>query len=163
MKEGRLEFTFPQGCTASKYDDWAFYRNRFGKIAKSKAVDFLCVHGGCAWLIEVKDYRHSPRTKPSEIHAEVTGKVRDTLAGLAAARMNATGSEKEEARRALNQPRWRVALHLEQVEQPSRLRPTIADPASVRTELRKAVKAIDARAVVVDSQSAHVPWAVRRL
>ena len=93
----------------------------------------------------------------------MAGKVRDTLAGLAAARMNATGSEKEEARRALNQPRWRVALHLEQVEQPSRLRPTIADPASVRTELRKAVKAIDARAVVVDSQSAHVPWAVRRL
>ena len=41
IKEGRLEFTFPQGCTASKYDDWAFYRNQFGKVAESKAVDFL--------------------------------------------------------------------------------------------------------------------------
>ena len=163
IKEGRLEFTFPQGCTASKYDDWAFYRNQFGKIAESKAVDFLCVHGGCAWLIEVKDYRRSPRTKPSEIHAEVAGKVRDTLAGLAAARMNATGSEQKEAHRALNQPRWRVALHLEQVKRPSRLKPKIADPASVCTEIRKAVKAIDAQAVVVDSQYGPVPWVVRRL
>lgn len=163
ITEGKLEFTFPQDCTASKYDEWAFYRNQFGNVAESKAVDFLCIHDGYAWLVEVKDYRRSPRTKPTEIHAEVASKVRDTLAGLAAARMNAADPEKNEARQALNQRRWRVALHLEQARRPSRLRRTVADPATLRIELRRAVKAIDAHAVVIDSQRGQVPWAVRRL
>ena len=39
-------------------------------------------------LIEVKDYRFHPRTKPIPLCDEVALKVRDTLAGLAAARVN---------------------------------------------------------------------------
>ena len=163
IREGRLEFTFPENCTASKYDDWAFYRHQFGNVADSKAVDFLCIHDECAWLVEVKDYRDHPRTKPSETDAEVAKKVRDTLAGLATARASAAGPEKVGAGRALRQRRWRVALHLEQVERPSRLRPSVADPATLRTKLQKAVKAVDPHPMVINSNSTRVPWTVRRL
>ena len=163
IREGNLEFAFPPECAASKYDEWAFYRNQFGNVAKSKAVDFLCIHDSCAWLVEVKDYRDARRTKPSEIHVEVAAKVRDTLAGLAAARMKAVDAEKREAGRALRQRRWRVALHLEQTRRPSRLRPTVADRATLLAKLRKAIKAIDPHPVVVDSHCRRVPWTVRRL
>lgn len=56
--EGSLAFRFPDNCQASKYEDWAFYRNQFQAIAKgSKAVDFVCVTDAACWLVEIKDYR----------------------------------------------------------------------------------------------------------
>ena len=83
--EGDVEFEFHEGSEASHYDNWAFYRNQFRRLAGgSKAVNLLCIKDGYSWLVEVKDYRHHPRTKPSELHEEVATKVRDTLAGLAA-------------------------------------------------------------------------------
>lgn len=88
--EGGLQFTFGSSCLAEKYDDWSFFRNQFQNTCSgAKAVDFICVSNGCCWLIEVKDYRQHPRTKPQELADEVAIKVRDTLAGLVAAKMNA--------------------------------------------------------------------------
>ena len=74
ISEGDLTFQFPSGSHVGKYDDWAFYRNQFSKIPGTKAVDFVCVHGTECWLIEVKDYRFHPRTKPTNIAHEVARK-----------------------------------------------------------------------------------------
>ena len=42
--EGDLNFCFPTGCQASKYDEWSFYRNQFQSVADGcKAIDILCV------------------------------------------------------------------------------------------------------------------------
>ena len=140
LREGDVEFEFDEGCEASHYDKWAFFRNQFGRLAGgSKAVDFLCINDRYTWLIEVKNYRYHGRTKPSELHEEVATKVRDTLAGLAAARANAVDPERKTARRALSK-RWRVALHLEQPNRPSKLRPKIIDPATLKMKLRQAAK-----------------------
>ena len=159
--EGNLAFEFPENCAVSRYDGWAFYRNQFNRVGGgSKAVDFVCICGSCAWLIEVKDYRLHPRTKPSELHEEVAIKARDTLAGLAAAQANANKeAEREIARNALSK-RWRVALHLEQPRVPSRLRPKIIDAATLRMKLRQAVRSIDAHPKIVDivDTAAAVPW-----
>ena len=88
LTEGNLEFRFQSD--AAHYDEWAFYRNQFQRVAGgSKAIDFICLAGRGTWLIEVKDYRVHPRTKPSCLCDEVAIKVRDTLAGIAAARCNA--------------------------------------------------------------------------
>ena len=161
ISEGDLTFQFPSGSHVGKYDDWAFYRNQFSKIPGTKAVDFVCVHGTECWLIEVKDYRFHPRTKPTNIAHEVASKARDTLAGLAAARRNAGGEEERTlAQQALSTSRWRVALHLEQPQHPSRLRPTPIDPANVRMNLRKVLRGIDPHAVVADAASPQGPWAV---
>lgn len=165
--EGDLTFTFPEDCEAGKYDGWSFYRNRFRYVAGgSKGVDILCVSGDAAWLIEIKDYRQHPRTKLVDIDDELASKVRDTLAGLAAASSNADGrGERLLARRALQRRRWRVALHLEQPNARSRLRPQPFDIANVLSRIRnnRKLKAIDAHPVILNRGTTRpdIPWAVR--
>ena len=165
IKEGDLAFTFPDHCVADKYDEWSFYRNQFQSVAGgSKAVDILCVSDDAAWLIEIKDYRRHPRTKLINIDDELASKVRDTLAGLAAASANANSHDEGAlARPALKARRWRVALHLEQPNARSRLRPEPFDVANVLSRIRKKVKAIDPHPLILDREANRpdVPWTVQ--
>lgn len=162
VEEGDLTFEFPAECKVSKYDEWTFYRKRFNSVAGgSKAVDFLCMDGSHTWLIEVKDYSQHQRKKTSELHEEVAAKVRDTLAGIAAAQVNADDvAEREAAQDALGKS-WRVVLHLELPSATSRLRRSGA--GSLMTKLRRAIKAIDPHAQVVGgAASTTVPWRAYR-
>ena len=166
IEEGALKFSFPDHCKASKYDDWSFYRNQFKSVAGgSKAVDILCLANDVAWLIEVKDYRQHPREKRIDLGDEVASKVRDTLAGLATASANANSDdERALARQALAKRRWRVALHLEQPNVRSRLRPQPFNVADIVSKLRsKTLKAVDAHPVVLDCGAPRpgIPWIVR--
>ena len=167
IEEGDLEFSFPDRCEATRYEEWSFYRNQFQSVASgSKAVDMLCLDGDAAWLIEVKDYRQYPRMKSIDLCDEVAGKVRDTLAGLAAASANANSDHEQSlARRALAKRRWRVALHLEQPHVQSRLRPRPFDVANVVSKLRSksGLKAVDAHPMVSDVTRRYpgVPWTVQ--
>lgn len=44
LVEQNLEYTFDTGWTASKYDEWPFYRNHFeSACAGNKAVDFIVI------------------------------------------------------------------------------------------------------------------------
>ena len=106
LSEGCLQFNFDQSCLAEKYDDWSFYRNQFQSTCGSaKAVDMICLSDDISWLIEIKDYRQHKRTKPQDLGDEVALKVRDTLAGLVAAKMKANDSnEKTFAKRVLPVP-----------------------------------------------------------
>ena len=171
IKEGRLEFAFQTGC-ATQYDQWAFYRRQFQGIARgSKAVDFLCLDGNIAWLIEVTDYRshtgeqeRHTMPKPRAIAGEVAEKVRDTLAGLAAACKNANNSkEKSLARKSIRKARWRVVLHLEQPRAQTPRRRTAIDPRSIESELGRLLKAVDPHPKVMDCRSGYpvVPWTVK--
>ena len=75
IAEGGLTFSFPDQCEAGKYDDWSFYRNQFQSMAGgSMAVDILCLAGGVAWLVEIKDYRQHPQTKLIDLCDEVAQK-----------------------------------------------------------------------------------------
>ena len=165
IEEGDLTFSFPDRCETGEYDNWSFYRNQFQSVAGgSKAVDILCLEDDAAWLVEIKDYREHPRTKSIDLCDEVAIKVRDTLSGLAAASANANDADEQAlARRSLARRRWRVALHLEQPNVASRLRPRAIDPASMKSKLRKGLKAIDAHPTVVDRQRPHpgIPWTVQ--
>ena len=165
IEVGDLKFAFPDHSKADKYDEWSFYRNQFQSVASgSKAVDIVCVSDDAAWLLEIKDYRQHPRLKLIDIGDEVAGKVRDTLAGLAAASANANrGDERALARRAFQRRRWRVALHLEQPNARSRLRPQPFSVADVLSKIRKKVKAVDAHPVVLSRQvnRPDVPWTVQ--
>ena len=156
LAEGALRFSFGASCTVAQYESWAFYRNQLQRIAGTKAVDFVCINGGQTYLIEVKDYRIHPRIKPILLSDEVALKVRDTLAGLAAARVNANVPvEQQSAPRAVLSSRWRVALHLEQRLTNRRLRPTAVSPANVLQKLRRILKSVDAHPKVVDRNSLH--------
>ncbi len=165
IEEGDFKFTFPDYCEVGKHDEWSFYRNQFNSIAGgSKAIDILCVSADAAWLIEIKDYRQHRRVKLSDIEDELAGKVRDTLAGLAAA--SASANDHDElalARRALRARRWRVALHLEQPNMRTRLRPKPFDVANVRLKLRRKVKAVDPHPLILARKTnrPNVPWTVQ--
>ena len=67
----------------------------------------------CLWAIEVKDYRQHPCVKTLDLIDEVACKVRDSLAALVAARVNANDAEEQELSRVALE-RIRVVLHLEQ-------------------------------------------------
>ncbi len=133
ITEGVLAFDFLATWRATKYDKWAFYINHFQTVCGSaKAVDIVALApNGCLWLIEIKDYRAGPRQKAIELVEEIALKVRDTLAGLAAARLRANNTnEADAARRASRCNDIKVVLHLEQPAKPSRLHPTECSGAS---------------------------------
>ena len=165
LHEGDLTFDFPAGGPdVAKYDEWSFFRNQFQRVCGGvKAVDFVYVETARTWLIEVKDYRHHPRTKVADLAGEIAAKVRDTLAGLAACRCNANDpTEQRIANRALSTPNLSVVLHLEQPTPPSRLFPFGADPASLTQKLKQLLKPVDAHPRVVDRGSLHpsMRWTV---
>jgi hypothetical protein len=161
-----LKFDFPDGWDATKYDDWAFYRLQFGKMWNGiKAVDLLAIDpSGNLWLVEVKDYRPSPPSKPTDLSDDVAHKVFDTLAALLPARMN--GNDTEERRlagKALHKSmkRLRVVLHLEQPAKHSKLFPRAIDPANVKQQLTRLLKPIDPHPVVVErGNMGPVQWTV---
>lgn len=163
IQEGHLEFDFPtdDGSLATQYDDWSFYRNQFIRVTEgTKAVDFIYIDRDhdITWLIEVKDYRHpdTESIKPSKLAGVVAQKVRDSLAGLVAARCNANElQERELSEAALNTNKIKVVLHMEQNHR-------IIDPADVLIKLRQQIKAIDAQPKVVNQSNlkANMRWTV---
>lgn len=162
ITEGNLTFTFPTNDDSSKYDEWSFYRNQFNSaFGGTKAVDLIFLNNQITWLIEIKDYRTYQRTKTVDLGEEVAIKVRDTIAGLIAAKCNANDiDEKQFAKRALRSNRIRVALHLEQPAKHSKLFPKAIDSSKVQIKLKQWLRAIDAHPTVIDINSATLWTAV---
>ena len=157
MREGNVEWTFPNGWSVVKFDDWAFYRKQFQSCAKgNKAMDIVALPpaSDVLWLIEAKDYRRN-RRDPSKgpLPMEIAEKARDTLAGLLAAASNAVHDEQTFARAAVRVTRIRVVLHLEQARAPSKLFPRAVNPADVKLKLKQLLKSIDPHPVVMDSKT----------
>jgi len=165
VEEGNLVFNFP--CISdevTKYDEWSFYRNQFSNLANgTKAVDFIFLEQDICWLIEVKDYRVNRRIKLIDLADEISIKVKDTIAGLFTAKINANDlSEKQFAQIANQKSKIRVVLHLEQPEKPSKLFPRIFDEANIETKLKSKIKAIDPHPIVMNKSSnkTFVRWRV---
>jgi len=162
--EGNLKFSFPHDWSVSKYDEWSFYRNQFQKVCTGvKAIDILALGAArSAWFIEVKDYRVHPRTKVIDLAEEVAEKVRDTLAALLPASVNANDTnEKRFAHTTLSSRSLRVVLHLEQPRKHSKLFPRAIDPAKILQRLKQLLKAVDAHPKVLESgRMGNVAWTV---
>ncbi len=160
----QLAFSFPVDWAVTKYDDWSFYRNQFGRMRSgAKALDLLAMASSAtAWLIEVKDYRRHLRTKPSCVSEEVAQKAFDTLAAMLPAAINASEpSERNFAGSMLKAKTLRIVLHLEQPTKASKLFPRPIDPSNIQQKLRQLVKPIDAHPLVVEkSRMNGLPWTV---
>jgi hypothetical protein len=160
-----FQFALPGGWSALDYDKCTFYREHFNNVAASKATDLLALSPTVdeLWLVEIKDYRRHRRTKSIDLFAEVATKARDTLAGLAAARIRAYDAQTRDfAQSAAGVGLIRVVLLLEQPSRPSKLFPQVLDPANGRVALRKAVRAIDPHPVLGNSSelSAKTAWTI---
>jgi len=169
VTEGKLKFDFPAGYEIEKYDNWSFYINQFQKVAESKAVDFIVYspNASTVWLLEVKDYRLNSRTKEIPVENEIAQKIRDTLAGMVAARSNTNVShERGFAQRCLTPGiRFNVVLHIEQPKHPSRRFPREYDLADILQKLKALIKPIDAHPKVVEIATTvgRLPWNVDSL
>ncbi len=186
VKEGSLTFHFPNSWRAAKLDEWSFYRNPFVKLSSGlrqpcgkcgaelrcgecgtakteglKAVDILAQNADeVLWLLEVKDYRQSPRTKVIDLADEVALKMRDSLAVLVAAATNANDpAEGSFARAGVRGTSLRVGLHLAQPRKHSKLFPRAIDPAKVQQRLKQLIRSIDPHPRVFDIGGA-TPWTV---
>ena len=91
--ERRLRFNFGDPWRVLKWDREAPYKNVIGKLQHTMAVDFVALNRdeSSLLLVEVKDFRghrieNKRRLSNGELRLEVAHKVRDTLAGLIAAR-----------------------------------------------------------------------------
>lgn len=159
-----MGFMFPSAWSVGKPDDWAYYRKQFSRMRNGiKAVDVLVLDADAtAWMVEVKDYRQQPRTKPSDLAEEVAAKVFDTLAMLLPASLHANDTaEQGMAQAACRAGGLRVVLHLEQPQKHSRLRPRAIDPAAVCMKLKKLIKPIDAHPLVVErDRLCGLAWSV---
>lgn len=143
----RFVFDLPAGWTVLKYDDCTYYREHFNGLASSKALDLLALapQQSELWMVEIKDYRGHRRANPENLFTDVARKVRDTLAGLAAARVAANDPQSLTfAADAMRAHRFRCVLLLEQPQKPSKLFPQVIDPATASTKLRRALRAVDA-------------------
>jgi hypothetical protein len=86
IAEKNIEFTFGNAWVIGKYDSHADTQPIIGVVEHRKAVDFVGLHGGIAFLIEVKDYRgfriaNKPKTNGA-LNEAMAQKVHDTLSGL---------------------------------------------------------------------------------
>jgi hypothetical protein len=188
IKEGALTFHFPNSWKAVKLDDWSFYHNQFIRLSSGlrqpcggcgaelrckncdtvktqgvRAVDIVARDAEATlWLLEVKDYRLSPRTKAIGLADEVALKVRDSLALLVAAAVSASEpKERSFARDALKRERICIGLHLEQPKQHSKLFPRVIDPADVLQKLKQLVRSIDPHPRVFElGTNVTAPWVV---
>jgi hypothetical protein len=164
-QEGRLEFTFPDELQVTRPGTSAYYTRHFQSFCGGcKETDFTAWDGPVRtlWLIEVKDYSTSVRTKTLDLFDEVAQKVRDTLALLASATANANPDKagtKEFSRSCLPADRIRVVLHLELPAKPSKLHPPLKLGADATQSLRMKLRCIDPHALVVSTQvPSKVPW-----
>lgn len=162
--EDNLTFTFPNGASSTKYDDWSFYRNQFNSaFGGAKAVDIIYLEHDTCWLIEIKDYRINRRMKAIDISKEIAIKVRDAMSGIYAASCNANNQdEKSFAIDAIKKRKIRVVLHLEQPPVNSRLFPRVAEPANIVMSLKMLLKGIDAHPIVMDKKMRlnKIKWVV---
>lgn len=161
----RFHFALPSGWRVLDYDNSTFYREHFNNVAASKAADLLAISPNFdeLWLVEIKDYRRHRRIKPASLIAEVAKKARDTLAGLAAARIRAYDAHTRDfAESAAGVGLIRVALLLEQPRRASRLFPQVIDPANGRVALKKAVRAIDPHPMLGNASelAAKTAWTI---
>lgn len=164
LKVDTLTFRFPNRWKAEKYDEWDYYKQKFQHVCGgAKGVDIVALEPReCCWLIEAKDFRVGRRDTIVELADKVAKKCRDTLAGLATIRAQATGAERIYADESLSTTRLRVVFHLEQPAVGSILHPSVIDRANLKSLLLQRIKAIDPKLEVVDiASSVHLAWEVK--
>jgi hypothetical protein len=96
--ESDLKFDFPSNWWVVQYDNLTDYNKLKNTVEKSKAVDFIGILSNKTLVFfEIKNFRgHRIENKPrleagdDPLELEIAKKVRDTLAGVAAASRNST-------------------------------------------------------------------------
>ena len=143
------------------------YINHVQSFAQGmKAVDIAAIEPGddpILWLVEIKDYRIFPRSKPTDLFDEVAQKFRDTLAGLRIIAARSTDvTEASRAKHACAAHSIRVLFHLEQPATHTKAFPQVIDPKLAVDIMKRKMKAVDATPLVGDAGTlkGKVNWTI---
>ena len=171
FQEGTLSFKFPNGwriCRAehSKYYG-SFFQNFCSTIrhtpgcpvkSGSKEMDFAAYDPVAAtlWLIEVKDFRLGPWTKPLDLIDQIALKTRDTLALISAAAIvdmepnspplhnqGQNWQAGEFGRSLQGAMKLKVVLHCELQPAESTLFPNLSHAANLAMKLKQMLRHVD--------------------
>ena len=153
--EGKLTFIFSASWQALKYDETSFYRRHFQKLGDSRCVDIVAFDSGAdtqLWLLEIKDYRINPRSKPEDLFLELARKVRDTLANLYLAERREEVDCYDFAQLASTKKNIRIVLHLEQSKYRSKFSQPILerDDAQIKLRQNKQIRVVDPHALICE-------------
>lgn len=136
--EKDLQFEFPTGWLASKFDEWEFYR-AIQKLTP-KGMDFVALSpSNELHFIEVKDYRHPEHEEIplNKLPSEIAGKCLGTSAGIFLARLKASNSEEKSfAVKASKADSIHVTFHVMLPKQRGRL----SNPQQVLILLRSKIR-----------------------
>lgn len=93
LEERQITFRFPQGWDVMRYETSYMHTNIMMPLQNTHAVDFICCHDGSVMLLEVKRFSERPfASSGSDLENfinEVCGQFRDTVCGIAVAKMKA--------------------------------------------------------------------------
>ncbi len=154
VEEGRVRFNFPRGWRVSRFDRWTYYRS-YAKIHPGiKAVDLLALSpDDTLYIIEVKDFRSSVRTKEMPLDQELILKVCWTMSVLLPASMRSNSPEEAEfARMALRALNVRVVAHIEHHRFGRKLFNPQLELFNLTQKLRQRLKPVDPHPMVVDAE-----------
>ena len=165
--EGELEFTFPAGTGAARYEQWAAHVRHFQRLPR-KAADFLYPADARRelFITEIKDYatvsvpgkagygEYGPR-----LATVVAQKITDTVAGLREMPADAPAAERDFAARTATYARVGVfpwEFHHSVPEHRINM-------ALMKTKLRQLLHGVCARVAVENiSDSPAKQWSVKR-
>lgn len=122
FEESRLKFKFEDSWQIFQLDKSSFYRNRFSAgVQGTKAVDFVGIHGGNLYFIEVKNFKDSrienkARLKDGELFTEIAQKIRDSVACIVAANRTSESEKWQDYKNLLCNPQspLKIVIWLEQ-------------------------------------------------
>lgn len=163
--EGRLTFSFPENMKAIKFDDTAFYRNRFLKVRNNiKAIDIIALDDKKVYFIEIKDYTHpdTKNIKPSDLIEAVINKVIFSLAAILPMKNTADIEiEKEMAKKVSTANEIKVIVHIELPPKRRTLSQSNFDLQAIEIKLRSKLRVIDPHLkITTKDKLLGLPWSV---
>jgi len=171
LREGRISYEFPDGFLVVRLEESAYYSKHWQHFAEhsgglgNKECDFIALDPKTKtlWLIEVKDYRGTTRTKPSELAVEFALKCRDSVGCLLAIKLSclAQDDEKTSIQTLSKAIIVRCVLHVEQGVR-SRLFPQVIDPKALKDSTKRSLRPLDPHALGGDATNlgGRVPWKI---
>ena len=173
--EGKLQFDFPDGPGATRYDQWDTHVNVFAAKDEKKAVDFLYVDGqnNLLYLTEIKDFdridkkgRYKNGKYSLELRDDVALKFHDTLEGIATP-SRLTHRAEQTFSRAVKSLARRAVFHWEikpSVRADVRKSMLVTMETALKARLHKLKSIVHVRVMnIKDTKPSQRPWAVKRI
>ncbi|MDR0960606.1 MAG: hypothetical protein LBM23_09765 [Propionibacteriaceae bacterium] len=157
-------FSFPDGWTVEKVDEWPEQTKVTGRPFHAKACDLVALSKNELWLIEAKDYSYTGASVPQDLAETVGLKVFHTLALLQATAHWGNDPHRMFCREAITATQAYICLAVELPDGGRKLMGVERPLADLLDKLKKVTRLLNVyRPIVSNHHRPHgVPWAIVR-